>query len=397
MNPQRTLCTWAETFEAVTTCVASLAPETIGLREASGRITASPLLALSALPAYATSAMDGWAVSGEAPWRIIGEVATGTASNVKLEIGQCLKISTGGVVPAGCTSVVPWEDAQVENDTLQANTELGTNIRPAATEAVVGDVIVDADTRLVPTHLGLLAAVGIDSVIVRPRPRIAVLLLGDELIHEGLPHDGKIRDALGVQLPAFLEACGAEVTMLTFLEDDPEVIAKAFAQAFECADLVISTGGTADGPKDFAKFAIEHFDMDFIVDRVRMRPGYHFLLATKKVEGREVPYIALPGNPQSAIASLTSFGIPLIDVLAGLSPQWPTEVTISSAFSTPPNFARVVLGRVENGVFSQGEYLGSAMLRGLAASDGFALIAPGDNPAGAPAHWLPLPFSPNHS
>jgi molybdopterin molybdotransferase len=201
-----------------------------------------------------------------------------------------------------------------------------------------------------------------------------------------------IRDSLGVQLPSFLRRCGAEVVSVEFLPDEPGVIAAAFAAALEHADFVISTGGTADGPKDFAKFVIEHFEMKCLVDRVRVRPGYHFLLAKAHLGSRKIPYIALPGNPQSAIAALSSFGVPLLAVMSGLTAQTPQEIQLAAEISTPKDFARLVLGTVTAGTFTAGDYLGSAMLRGLADSAGFALVAPGTNPAGSAAHWIGLPF-----
>lgn len=392
MNPRFTLCTWFETFSHITTHFSALASESLSLSAAAGRVVAHPLSALADLPAYATSSMDGFAVAGEGPWRIVGEVATGRSSDYVLSAGECLRISTGGVIPAGCTAVIPWEDAHEVADFVSGGVEPGANIRPAATEAAQGDVLIEAGTSLLPTHIGLLAATGHDSISVVRRPRVSVLLLGDELIHQGLPHSGMIRDSLGVQLPSYLETCGADVVMLSFLKDDPESIKAAVAQAVDQSDLIITTGGTADGPKDFAKFIIESFSMDFVIDRVRMRPGYHFLLSTLTTSERTIAHIALPGNPQSAIASLTSFGVPLLDVMSGRTPKPPVDVVLGKATSTPAEFARLILGHVVDGVFSEGAYLGSAMLRGLAASDGFALVPPGNHLAGAPAHWIALPF-----
>lgn len=392
MNPVRSLCTWSDAFDVVTTEFSALPAVVIPIKEANGLVAVEALPALNDLPAYASSAMDGWAVCGSGPWRVRGEVATGRQSSTELTDSECLKISTGGVIPIGCTAVIPWEDVTVNDDVVTGTVELGANIRPAATEAAKGEVLLDAGTRLTPTFLGLLAASGYDTVPVITRPRVTVILLGDELVQTGLPKDGKIRDALGVQLPSFLASCNADIVTADFITDDTEVIVAAFESAFRSSDFVISTGGTADGPKDFAKFVIEHFGMEFLVDRVRMRPGYHFLLAAASHAGRRIPYIALPGNPQSAIAALSSFGIPLLARLGGAAPASLTEVKLGVELTTPRDFARLVPGRILDGAFMPSGYLGSAMLRGLAASDGFALVAPGLNPSGATAHWIPLPF-----
>jgi len=125
-----------------------------------------------------------------------------------------------------------------------------------------------------------------------------------------------------------------------------------------------------------------------IIDCVKVRPGYHVLLARVSHKAREIAFLALPGNPQSALAALYSFGKPLIKSLIGASQDQLAEVEITTAFTTPEGFSRLVPGTIHAKEFTPTAYLGSAMLRGVAHAQGFALISPGLNPAGSTARWI---------
>ena len=369
---------------------AHLATEKIELSHAVGRTLATVATALCDLPAYQTSSMDGWAISGKAPWTVIGEVATGKKSAITLGNGQALAIATGGVIPDGATAVIPWESAVNNNGVISGEIEIGSNFRPAGAECREGDLLIQSGTRLNSPMVGLLAATGHDQVEVTLRPRVAIFFLGDELLHTGVPREGSIRDALGPQLPALLQAEGAEVIATRFVRDDLVALNDEIASVLEEVDLIITTGGTADGPRDYVKPAIAHLHGTLLIDCARVRPGYHILLAKISATDRTVGILALPGNPQSALAAFTSFGRPLIASLLGAPLQNLREIQLSTAMKTPENFSRLVPGTVEGVIFTPSDYLGSAMLRGVAHSKGFALLEPGNNPAGATARWLPF-------
>lgn len=334
--------------------------------------------------------MDGWAVSGDGPWKLIGEVATGIASKQVLHYGQCLAIATGGVIPRGTTAVIPWEKATENNDEISGEIELGANLRPAGMESKVSDLLASMGTRITPPMAGLFAAAGHDRVAVTVQPRVAIFFLGDELIHEGIPTDGAIRDALGPQIPAVLSSMGATIFSAKFVKDDLDTLNLEIAKTLEYVDIVITTGGTADGPRDFVKPALKNLGATLLIDCVKVRPGYHVLLASVAAGGRDLAFLALPGNPQSALAALYSFGKPLIDSFLGASQEVLAEIELSSSLTTPEGFSRLVPGILDGKVFSPTEYLGSAMLRGVAHAQGFGLIRPGVNQAGSTARWIPF-------
>jgi molybdopterin molybdotransferase len=237
---------------------------------------------------------------------------------------------------------------------------------------------------------GLFAATGYDSIDVINKPRVAIFFLGDELIHSGVPVDGAIRDALGPQLPAVLTKMGANISSAQFVKDDLDVLNQEIAKVLDSVDLIITTGGTADGPRDYVKPALNNLGATMLIDCVKVRPGYHVLLARVTHSGRDIAFLALPGNPQSALAALYSFGNPLISSFLGATQDKLDDVELTSSLTTPESFSRLVPGTLDGKLFSPTAFLGSAMLRGVAHAQGFALINPGKNPEGSTARWIPF-------
>ncbi len=380
---------------AVTTALQafpSLISEDITIHNAVGRYLATDYTSLCDLPAFETSSMDGWAISGDSPWKVIGEVTTGKKSEQHIGKSECLAIATGGVIPDGATAVIPWEKVTEKDGLVFGEIDSGANIRPAGMESREGDLLAKAGTKINPPLAGLLAATGHDVIKVTRTPKVAIFFLGDELIHSGVPVDGAIRDALGPALPSFVRAYGADVISATFVKDDLEQLNNEISGVLDSVDLIITTGGTADGPRDYIKPAVAYFNGQLAIDCVKVRPGYHVLLASIEKNSRNVPLLALPGNPQSALAAFTSIGRPLISGLLGAHLTELSEIELGEGVKTPDGFSRLVPGILNGKKFIQSGYLGSAMLRGVAQAEGFAIVDPGENPAGSAARWLPFPF-----
>ena len=382
---------WDDAFAIARDSFTSLPTQSIALSDAYGRVLGADMFALCNLPAFETSSMDGWVVNGDGPWKIIGEVKTGQISGLSLGPSQCLAIATGGVIPDGGQAVVAWEAATERDGFIHGTSEVGANIRPAGAESKKGELLISAGTQLNAPKIGLLAAAGHDDVVVTRRPRIAIFFLGDELMHSGVPVDGLVRDALGPQLPALLTAFGAEVVISDFVTDDLDLLVGKISSAINSQnneiDMVITTGGTADGPRDFIKSAIAAFAGEYLIDRVKVRPGYHILLAKiASQKGTNLAFLALPGNPQSAIAALISFGRPIIDAMRGLTPAVLVTVQMSQEMKVQEGFARLVPSVIGNNICTPTNYLSSHMLRGVGAADGFALVS-----EAGPTRWLPIP------
>lgn len=373
-----------DTARTLLTDVAALPGEAVAPAYADGRTLAGAIEALTDLPASDTSAMDGWAVSGPGPWTVIGEVLAGAAPTMALLPGQAVIIATGAAVPDGTTAVLRTEHGSLAADTVDGPAR-SSDLRPRGEECRAGEVLAPAGTVVDPALIGLACAAGLDELDVRRTPRVALLLFGDELVDAGLAGLGQVRDALGPQLPGWIRRLGAQVVSVARAEDTLAAHVAAIRDAD--ADIVMTTGGTAAGPVDHLHAAVAELGGQWIVDSVAVRPGHP--MAAARLAGRWL--VALPGNPQSAVVSLLTLGAPLIAAMLGRwSPDLPV-VTLGADATAPAGEHRLLACRVDAGTAEPVTHLGSAMLRGLAAADGFAVLPPGGATTGTQVRWLALP------
>ncbi len=374
---------WDQAREFASGFAKPIGLEEIPIGEALDRVIAFDAKALVELPTYETSAMDGYAVAGVGPWKIVGEIKAGAPYKMVLNPGEAVGIATGAVVPEGAFGILRWEQAQVDGEQLKGETSLRKDFRAAGEEAKLNETLISAGTKLNPGAIGLLAASGYDRLKVFQRPKVVLLLLGDEIQTSGLPKDGLVRDSLGPQLPGWLTRLGCEVIEINYVEDQLDLTVAAIEKASKVADILVTTGGTADGPRDFLQDAILKLNGKIHINKVAMRPGHPQMFG--EVNGK--PLIGLPGNPQSAIVALMTLGQPLIDATFGRKLQELPLISSDDQFDAQPGFTRLVLGNLDGRRFQMGKYLGSAMLRSLAQAEGFAVCT---NPP-TPLRWLGLP------
>jgi molybdopterin molybdotransferase len=364
-----------------------LGNELIEVTQGVDRTLAADAHALCDLPTYATSAMDGYAVAGDGPWTIIGEVKAGLPMKSVLAAGNAVGIATGAVIPLGTYGVIRWELATVDENILSGNVTENQEIRPPAHECKAGDVLIHAGTKLNPAMIGLLAAAGLDTIEVVRKPRVALVFLGDEIQLTGIPSDGLVRDALGPQLPGWLMKLGCEIISTRYISDELHLVVNALNEACATADIVVTTGGTAQGPRDYLHSALSEIDAKILVDTVAVRPGHPMLLARTD----SCAIFGLPGNPQSAIVALISLGGPVMaSMLGNETSDLPTVIT-RDELTAPEDFTRLIIGNLVENQFVVARYLGSAMLRGLAHSTGFAVVVKSYTAAGESVRWLSLP------
>ncbi|MEW2620339.1 molybdopterin molybdotransferase MoeA [Streptomyces sp. NPDC048106] len=367
-------------------------PVSVPLGDALGLVLAAPLDALTDLPSFDTSAMDGWAVAGPGPWTVREEgVFAGHSLPAPLTDGEAVRIATGARVPGGTTAVLRTEHGRTDAQArLHATRDMvhGQDIRPRGQECRSGDQLLPVGTQITPAVLGLAAAAGYDTVTVVPRPRAEVLVLGDELLSEGLPREGLIRDALGPMLPPWLRALGAEVVAVRRIRDDAKALYKAIAAS--TADLIVTTGGTAAGPVDHVHPILERLGAELLVDGVKVRPGHPMLLARTK-EGQHL--VGLPGNPLAAVSGLLTLAEPLLRTLAARPAPEPYTLPLTEAVQGHPYDTRLVPVVLRGDRAVPLRYNGPAMLRGVAAADALAVVPPGGARQGAETELLDLPWA----
>jgi len=387
------MTTWRDARTAVYAAGAGAgalaAPVAVPLADADGLTLAGPLTARTPLPAFPTSSIDGWAVRGPGPWRITGRVLAGHEAPPLNTDGTCVEIATGAMVPAGTETIIRVEDSTVTDSTVRGAPRAPREWREAGEEAAAGEELLPAGTPITPAVLGLAAACGYDTLAVRPAPRVATLVFGDELLVSGLPADGRIRDSLGPQLPGWLRRLGAIATPpVGPVEDTLDAHVAAIRSALDAgADVVCTTGGTMHGPVDHLHPALAKLGARYVVNTVAVRPGFPMLVA-QLPDGRFVA--GLPGNPQSAIVALVSLVIPLLAGLAGRpEPALPT-VELGADVPGRGEYTHLALVRKDpvDGRAHPLAHAGSSMLRGLAQAAGFAVIAPGTT--GAAGARVPL-------
>ncbi|MER5858898.1 molybdopterin molybdotransferase MoeA [Streptomyces sp900105245] len=367
-------------------------PVSVRLGDALGLVLAAPLDALTDLPSFDTSAMDGWAVAGPGPWEVReAGVLAGHAQPDPLTDGEAVRIATGARIPADTTAVLRSEHGRTDaQGRLHATREAahGQDIRPRGQECRSGDQLLPVGTLVTPAVLGLAAAAGYDTVTAVPRPRVEVLVLGDELLGEGLPHDGLVRDALGPMLPPWLRALGADVVAVRRIGDDARALRKAVTGS--AADLVVTTGGTAAGPVDHVHPTLERIGAELLVDGVKVRPGHPMLLA-RLDEGRHL--VGLPGNPLAAVSGLLTLAEPLLRTLAARPAPEPYTLPLREAVQGHPHDTRLIPVVLRGDRAVPLHYNGPAMLRGIAAADALAVVPPGGAGQGAETELLDLPWA----
>jgi molybdopterin molybdotransferase len=318
--------------------------ETLPLADSLQRVLAQDVRAEDDLPLFDNSSMDGFAVraedvTGAAPHsprrlRVVADIPAGTSPTVFLSSGEAARIMTGAHMPDGADAVVPVEETDFDNRDAgtQAPGEVsirkaappGENVRRRGMDLHAGDVVLQTGRLLKPQDLGLLAMLGVSSVNVHRKPRVALLSSGDELIDPDAPLEkGKIRDSNSYTLAALIEATGAQAIRLGVAKDNYESVMHLFEKAvYLRADLILSSAGVSVGAFDFVKSVIEdHGKMDFW--RVNMRPGKPVAFG----EYKGIPIIGLPGNPVSAFVGFEVFVQPAIQKLAGL-PQTERRIAL---------------------------------------------------------------------
>ena len=370
------------------------APTRVALEDAVGRVAAEPVAALVPLPTASVSAMDGWAVAGQPPWRVGTSVAMGSApAETPLAPSTARPLTTGAPVPAGTDGVLRSEHGDVHTGTdgalwLHRALTAGpaeparlAHVRLRGEEIDAGTPILSDGALITPGRAALAAACGIDTVLVRVRPGVSALVTGNEVISQGIPTAGSVRDALGPILPHLVTGAGGTFLSRRRVADTLSDTTAAIQSA--AGDLLVTTGGSSRGETDYVRRALLRTGR-VVVDGVRMRPGHPVLLGRAR-SGR--PVLALPGNPLAAVVCFASFGVPLIRGMLGLAeeplpgidvPDLPAEVTASAARGQTV----IVPFRRDGGIPVVSPWRGSAMLRGLADADGFlAVEATGDGTA----------------
>ncbi len=307
----------------------------LALRDALNRVLFTEVIAPHNVPAHNNSAMDGYAVRSEdfvaerTVLQQVGSAFAGTPFIGDVSAGQCVRIMTGAVLPAGCDSVIMQEQTETDNDQIICHGEIkaGQNIRLIGEDLRAGDTVLSAGKRLTPADLGLLASIGQAEVTVYRQPRVAFFSTGDELRSLGEPlTPGDVYDSNRYTLFAMLNRLGVDIIDMGVITDSPEALRHALLQASNDADVVITSGGVSVGEADYIKQLLAELgEVHFW--KIAMKPGRP--LAYGKIA--DAHFFGLPGNPVSVMVTFYQFVQPALHKLAGTAVQEPLQLQVVAA------------------------------------------------------------------
>ena len=304
-------------------------PLRIPLGDVVGHVLAEDVLAPFPLPRWTNAAMDGYAVrsddvrgaSRDTPVRLTVTMglAAGDFPNRPIGAGQAARIYTGAPVPIGADSVIRQEDTDPDGDSVMIRDarDIGANVRVAGRDLAAGAVAVAAGTMITPRHVALLAALGVANPVAHRSPRVAILSTGDEIVPLDHPEEiaggRRLADVNGPTLAALVRDAGGIAVPLGIARDDRDDVARLVTASSDW-DMLISAGGASVGDHDHVRPVMSALGATIGFERVRVRPGGPTAFA---VLPNDRPWLALPGNPVSAVVTFELFGRAAIRAMAG--------------------------------------------------------------------------------
>jgi molybdopterin molybdotransferase len=374
------------------------AVERLNIRAALGRVLAEDVISPVNVPQHDNSAMDGFAVrfadlkaDAETTLKITGTAFAGKPYEGTLGPGQAVRIMTGAVIPAGADTVIQQERAKPagEQVAVMPVPKKGTNTRSAGEDLRAGEAALKRGQPVRPAEIGMMASLGIGEVAVYRKLRVAFFSTGDELVAIGTPlGPGQIYDSNRYTIYGLLTRLGCEVLDMGVIRDTPQDVERAFKEAAQAADVVITSGGVSVGEADYVKQILDRLG-EVLFWKIAMKPGRP--LAYGKIGNAH--FFGLPGNPVAVMVTFYQFVRDALLHLQGqtrVTPLPTQKVVCASPIKKAPGrteFQRGILSRDANDQWSvrtTGDQ-GSGILSSMSQANCF-IILPADQgsvPAGA--------------
>ena len=304
-----------------------LTPKLVPIEHALGNVTAAGITSTEAVPPFANTAVDGFAVRAAetaAPpvaLDVVGTIAAGSPPQPAVGPGQAVRIPTGAPMPPGADAVVmvedtdAWQQPPASSVTVNKPVQAGDNVRPAGDDIAPAQLVFPSGTTLTAAHIGVLASIGVQDVLVLPRARVGVLSTGDELVDGPGPlGPGQIRESNRRTLLALVSQVNAEPVDLGLARDTEEEIGAALSAGLARCDVILTSGGVSVGDFDYVKVVLDWMSggsMSWM--QVAIKPAKPFAFGV--VDG--TPVFGLPGNPVSSMVSFECFARPALRQMMG--------------------------------------------------------------------------------
>ena len=389
----------AEYLTQILSTLRPLRPLPMALLDAHGQIVAEDVTAPGPVPAFDVAAIDGYAVrtqdladaAADAPIRlaVVGDLRAASWQPARLSPGACYGVGAGTPLPAEADAVVPvgWTDAGMAAIQVGRPPVPGQGVRHAGELAGAGTLLAAAGTRVGAGQVGLFAAAGVGSVLVRPRPRVSVVATGDELVDAGrVSSPGRVVDTDSYALTAAAREAGAHAFRIGVVPDEDEALRGLLEDQAHRTDLIVVTGGTGAGPGDVAR---RLFSQQGAVEYVTLPLHPSAVLGFGRVGADRVPVACLPGDPGAALLGFEVLVRPVLRRLAGADQPFRPAVKamLSDPLSSPRDVREFRPARVterRGGGYTVSPLPGGeALLAGYAAANGLLVL--GERVANLPA------------
>jgi molybdopterin molybdotransferase len=372
--------------------------ERLHIRAALGRVLAQDVISPVNVPQHDNSAMDGYAVrfadlkaDAETALKIIGTSFAGKPFEGTTGPGQAVRIMTGAVIPFGADTVIQQERAKASGEQVAVLPvpKMGTNTRSAGEDLRAGEAALKRGQPVRPAEIGMMASLGIGEVAVYRKLRVAFFSTGDELVAIGTPlGPGQIYDSNRYTIHGLLLRLGCEVLDMGVIRDTPQDVERAFKEAAQAADVVITSGGVSVGEADYVKQILDRLG-EVLFWKIAMKPGRP--LAYGKIGNAH--FFGLPGNPVAVMVTFYQFVRDALLHLQGqtrVTPLPTQKVVCTSPIKKAPGrteFQRGILARDANGQWSvrtTGDQ-GSGILSSMSQANCFIILPTdeGNVPAGS--------------